>query len=63
MNPYEQWLNSTPGYADRSETNQTFRLRAALDRDSRLNAAERQVYEDTECELIYGPGFFRRAHP
>lgn len=51
------------GYDNPSVQNQAYRLSVALDRDSRLNAEERQQYLRTEAELEFGFGFFERAHP
>jgi hypothetical protein len=51
------------GYDNKSPENVAYRLRTALDRDDRLNVDEKRVYEDTKCELEFGPGFLRRAHP
>ena len=50
-------------YDNNSPANVAYRLRVAIDRDDRLNAEERRVYTDTACELEFGPGFLRRAHP
>lgn len=51
------------GYDNQSPENVAYRLKVALDRDDRLNGEEKRVYEDTQCELEFGPGFLRRAHP
>jgi len=51
------------GYDNKSPENVAYRLKVAIDRDNRLNGEERRIYDDTVCELEFGPGFLRRAHP
>ena len=50
-------------YGNNSPANLAYREQVALDRENRLNAEEQRAYDDSLCECIYGPGFFRRAHP
>lgn len=59
------YLSSVPlePYSYQDEARQSIALRAALDRDDRLNPEERRAKTDAILDCEYGPGFLLRAHP
>jgi hypothetical protein len=52
-----------PYYSELRSYEQELLMKAAADRDNRLNKEEQRVQYDTLMDLEWGVGFLGRAHP
>lgn len=58
-----QAVPPSTGYDNKSQENQAYRLRCAIQRDDRLTAEEADAKRDVEMEIEFGPRWWVRAHP